>query len=119
MQKSSGTYELVLWGEAFASQTTTPVTVDLGTTYPTANIYDITTGTTPLNSYSNASSVTVNLSDHAVIVEFGGSPKVGTPTATATTSPTPTAVATVISLRLLRRLLEQPRHRPLRAPLQQ
>jgi hypothetical protein len=37
MQKSNGTYELVLWGEAFASKTTTPVTVTLPTTYATVN----------------------------------------------------------------------------------
>ena len=70
MEKSSGTYELVLWGEAFASKTSTPVTVNLPNAYSTVNVYDVVSGALPINSYSNANSVTVNLTDHAVIVEF-------------------------------------------------
>ena len=67
-QKSTGVNELVLWGEAFSSKTTTLVTV----TFPTAksiNVYDITVGITPVSTSAGAS-VTVNLSDHAMVVEF-------------------------------------------------
>ncbi len=93
MQKSSGTYELVLWGEAFASQTTTPVIVSLGSAYPVINVYDITGGSAPLNSYSNAGSVTVNLSDHVVIVEFSGATTKPSPTSTITPIATPSFTA--------------------------
>jgi hypothetical protein len=70
MEKSNGKYELVIWGEAFASETSTSVTVNLGSAYPTINVYDITDGTSPVHTYSNASSVSLNLTDHAMIVEF-------------------------------------------------
>jgi hypothetical protein len=70
MEKSNGTYELVLWGEAFASETSTSVTVNLGASYARVNVYDITSGTSPVNTYSKVSSVTLKLTDHAMIVEF-------------------------------------------------
>ena len=70
MQKSTGIYELVIWGEAFASETSTAVTINLGSSYATVNVYDITGGTSAARSYSNTSSVSVNLTDHAMIVEF-------------------------------------------------
>jgi hypothetical protein len=71
MQKSSGTYELAVWGEAFVSETPTNVTVELGASYPTVNVYDITVGTTPIQTFTNVSSVPLTLTDHAFIVEFG------------------------------------------------
>jgi hypothetical protein len=70
MQKSNGTYELVLWGEAFASEASTSVTVNLGSSYATVNVYDITSGASPVKTYANASSVALNLTDHAMVVEF-------------------------------------------------
>jgi hypothetical protein len=70
MEKSSGAYELVLWGEAFASETSTAVTVNLPSSYPVVKVYDITKGTSPVTRLSNASSVTLTLTDHALVVEF-------------------------------------------------
>jgi hypothetical protein len=70
MQKSNGTYELVIWGEAFASESSTCVGVSLSRSYATINVYDITKGTSPIATFSNVSSVTLTLSDHALIVEF-------------------------------------------------
>jgi hypothetical protein len=70
MEKSSGAYELVIWGEAFASEVSTPVTVQFPVSYPSIKVYDIITGTSPVSTLSNASAVTVNLTDHALIVEF-------------------------------------------------
>jgi len=44
--------------------------VHLGSSYPTVNVYDITSGTTPIRTLSNAASVPLTLTDHALIVEF-------------------------------------------------
>jgi hypothetical protein len=70
MEKSNGIYELAVWGEAFASELSTPVTVSLGASYAVVNVYDITAGTTPVSKLSNVNSATLNLNDHAIIVEF-------------------------------------------------
>jgi hypothetical protein len=70
IQKSTGTYELVLWGEAFGSGTATQVTVTLPNAYPTVDVYDITSGTVPVTTLTNVSSASLNLTDHALIVEF-------------------------------------------------
>jgi hypothetical protein len=72
MQKSNGTYELVIWGEAFANGTPTSITVNLGASYPTVNVYDTTLGSTPVQTLSNVSSVPLTLTDHVLIVEFTG-----------------------------------------------
>jgi hypothetical protein len=69
MQLSTGTHGLVLWGEAFASQTSTPVMVTFPVAEPSIKVYDVTTGTAPISTTSG-SSVTVNLIDHPMIVEF-------------------------------------------------
>jgi hypothetical protein len=67
LQKSSGTFELVVWDERASA--TDNVTVDLGKMRATVNLYDVTVGTTPTKALSNVSSVPLSLSDHAVIVE--------------------------------------------------
>jgi hypothetical protein len=69
MQKSNGKYELVIWGEAFASKTTSTITIKLGGTYP-VKVYDITRGPTPVREPGSATSVQLTLTDHAMIVEF-------------------------------------------------
>lgn len=69
LQKSDGTYELCIWGEN-AAQTPNTVTVNFGQTFPSVNVYDVTIGTTPTNTYSNTNSVSVVLTDHALIIEM-------------------------------------------------
>ena len=71
MEKSDGTYELAVWGDQRAGESAT-VTVDLGGTLPTVNIYDVTSGTSPIQTLSNVSSVPLTLTDHAFFIEFGG-----------------------------------------------
>ncbi len=68
MQKANGTYELVVWGEAFASQTQTNITVTLDVAR-VVKVYDITKGTTPVQTFSGQN-VPLTLSDHALILEF-------------------------------------------------
>jgi hypothetical protein len=69
VEKSNGTYELIVWGDQVPPKSAN-VIVDLGSSYPTVKVYDITSGTTPVQTQSNASSVPLTLSDHALIVEF-------------------------------------------------
>jgi hypothetical protein len=69
MQKTSGKYELAIWGEAFASKTQSAITVELGGTYP-VKVYDITRGSTPVREPGSVTSVKLTLTDHAIIVEF-------------------------------------------------
>jgi len=66
IQKSNGTFELVVWSELASG--TNPVTVNLGGTH-TVNQYDPTVGTTP-TSLGSVSSVSLTLSDHPVILEI-------------------------------------------------
>lgn len=74
MEKSNGTYELIVWGDQ-VPPTSANVIVNLGSSYPTVNVYDITSGTMPVRTLSNASSVPMTLRDHALIVEFRSRPQ--------------------------------------------
>ena len=69
LQKSDGTYELAVWGDQIAGESAT-VTVNLGGTLPTVNIYDVTSGTSPIRTLGNVSSVPLTLTDHAFFIEF-------------------------------------------------
>ncbi len=68
MQKSNGTFELVVWSEK--ANGTNNVTVNLGGTHPSAKVYDPTTGTSPIQTLADVSSVSLTLSDHPVIIEI-------------------------------------------------
>jgi len=68
IQKSSGTFELVVWDEKVKG--TDQVTVNLGRTYSRVNIYDVTIGISPTQTLSNVASVSLNLTDHALIIEI-------------------------------------------------
>jgi hypothetical protein len=69
MEKSDGTYELIIWGDQVPAKSAN-IIVNLGSSYPTVNVYDITSGTTPTRTLSNATSVPLTLTDHALIVEL-------------------------------------------------
>jgi hypothetical protein len=70
LQKSNGTYELVIWDDRPVGEATDNITVRLGTTYPTINVYDITSGTAAVQTLSNVSAVPLSLTDHALIIGF-------------------------------------------------
>jgi hypothetical protein len=69
MQKGNGQYELVIWGEAFASSMPSTIKVNLGAPY-LVKVYDITQGPTPIREPGRVTSVQLQLTDHAMIVEF-------------------------------------------------
>jgi len=70
LQKSDGTFELVVWGERFTGGSD-DVTISLGASHAEVRVYDPMTGVTPLRTLAHASSIPLTLSDHPVIVEIG------------------------------------------------
>ncbi|HEY6458684.1 MAG TPA: hypothetical protein VIY73_00995 [Polyangiaceae bacterium] len=69
LQKSDGTFELVVWDERFTTGSDT-VTVDLKKVRPSVKVYDPTTGTTPVQTLSAVSTVSLTLSDHPNVLEL-------------------------------------------------
>jgi hypothetical protein len=67
MQKSNGAFELAVWGEQVEGSN--GVVIDLGSTHAAVNVYDVTSGTTPVRTMTNVGSVPLTLSDHAMVVE--------------------------------------------------
>jgi hypothetical protein len=74
MQKSNGMYELVVWDDRPVGEAKDSVRVNLGASYPSVKVYDITSGTGAIQKLSNASSVPLTLADHALIVELRSRP---------------------------------------------
>jgi len=68
LQKSDGTFALVVWSELLKG--TNSVTVNLGGTQRTVQIYDPTVGTSAIQTLSNTASAALTLSDHPVILEI-------------------------------------------------
>jgi hypothetical protein len=69
LQKSDGTFELVVWNDRPGGGSN-DVTVTFGASVTTAKIYDPTTGTAAIRTVSNATSVTLTLTDHPNVVEI-------------------------------------------------
>jgi hypothetical protein len=68
LQKSDGTFELVLWDENARGDDR--VAVNLGATFRTVNIYDVTIGPNPTQTLRDVERVVLPLSDHAMIIEI-------------------------------------------------
>ncbi len=71
LQKSDGTFELVVWDERLKGSD--QVTVQFGGAYPLVNVYDPTSGTTPIQTRRSIKSLTLTLTDHPVIVAIPAS----------------------------------------------
>ena len=69
LQKNSAVYNLMIWGES-AAGTVTDVTINFEVQVPLVNVFDVTAGTAATQTATNASSLVVPLSDHALIVEL-------------------------------------------------
>jgi hypothetical protein len=67
LQKSTGTFDLVVWGESASGSAS--VDVQLGGAHAKINVYDVTQGNTPVQTLTNANRAILTLSDHALIVE--------------------------------------------------
>jgi len=68
LQKSQGTFELVVWGEQVKG--TNQVTVRLGKSWEAVMVYDPTLGTSPVEKHHNMSTLPVTLGDHPLIIEL-------------------------------------------------
>jgi hypothetical protein len=67
LQKSDGTFMLIVWGERIMGTDT--VTVHLGGKYTSVTVYDPTVGTMPVfGARSSIDSLTLTLSDHPLIL---------------------------------------------------
>ncbi|SNB71548.1 Hemolysin-type calcium-binding repeat-containing protein [Arboricoccus pini] len=78
LEKSDGTFELALWNEAKIWDAnalqdidigTQEVTIDFNKSYSTINVYDIIKGTSAIETFHDASSITVDLGADALVVE--------------------------------------------------
>jgi hypothetical protein len=67
LEKSEGTFELVVWGEQV--QGSSNVTVELGAPY-SIKVYDPTHGPGPTQALDHANSVPLTVSDHPLIIEL-------------------------------------------------
>lgn len=68
LQKSNGLFELTVWGEKVSGSDL--VTINLSKVWQMVKVYDVTTGTAPVQALSRVSSVRLTISDHAMIVEI-------------------------------------------------
>jgi hypothetical protein len=69
LQKSDGTFALVVWGERLKGAD--EVTVHWSGTYPLVKVYDPTTGTEPVQTRREIKSLKLTLSDHPLIIALG------------------------------------------------
>jgi hypothetical protein len=101
MQESNGNFDLVLWNEPAIwddassldlAAPSTPVTISLGGTYQTINLYDPLVSSSVLKTFHNVSDVTVDVTDHPVILEIIPAKAEGEPAASSAFSlaPAPT-----------------------------
>ncbi|MHB1001874.1 MAG: glycosyl hydrolase [Armatimonadota bacterium] len=68
LQKSNGTFELVVWGEQVKGSSS--IDVDLGDTYASVKVYDPTVGTSPIQTLKNVRSVSLTMSNHPFVIEI-------------------------------------------------
>ena len=62
LQKSDGTFVLLVWGERLKGSD--EVVVRLGAIYPTVRVFDPTAGTEPVRAHVKVDAVTLTVSDH-------------------------------------------------------
>ena len=70
LQKSDGTFELVVWGERLKGSDS--LIVRLGGVYSAVRVFDPTIGSTPIKTHRNIKSLMLSVSDHPFIIEIPG-----------------------------------------------
>ncbi|TCZ63633.1 carbohydrate-binding domain-containing protein [Roseicella aquatilis] len=118
MEKASGAYDLAVWAEPDIwnedtnqpiTAPTTQVTVNLGATFSTVQVYDPLKGTTAQQVLHDVSQVTLGVSDHPLIIEMSnatstagssgsGTTTTGGTTTGGTTATTPAATTANLSV---------------------
>ncbi|MBB3459428.1 calcium-binding protein [Rhizobium sp. BK377] len=78
-EKSDGSYQIIIWNEPdiwnqttdkAIQATTASVNVNLGGAFGTVQVYDPLTGNVPIKSFSNISSLNVDVVDHPIIINI-------------------------------------------------
>jgi hypothetical protein len=69
LQKSDGTFELIVWGERLKG--TDEISVRWEVSYPSVKVYDPTIGTEPVQRPGAVDSLKVSLSDHPLVIAIG------------------------------------------------
>ncbi|MBW9053610.1 calcium-binding protein [Rhizobium mesosinicum] len=78
-EKSDGSYQIIIWNEpdiwnqatdTAIQAATTSVNVNLGGAFGTVQVYDPLTGNVPIKSFSNISSLNVDVVDHPIIINI-------------------------------------------------
>lgn len=70
LQKSDGTFELIVWNERFASGINEDITVNLDSTFASVKVYDPVTGEAPTQTLNNVKTVPLKLSTNIAIIEL-------------------------------------------------
>jgi hypothetical protein len=68
LQNSKGKFQLIIWGEKATGSER--ITLTLGKKALRVNVYDPTIGTASVANYKNVSEVTLDLSDHPLVVQL-------------------------------------------------
>ena len=68
IEKSTGVFYLVIWGEK--ARGGADITVNFERSHATVNVYDVTVGIAPTQALTNVTSVDLNITDHALIIEI-------------------------------------------------
>jgi len=68
LQKSNGTLELIIWGEQVSGSS--HVTVNIGESFATVRVYDPMIGTSVTQNLGAVKSVSLDVSDHPLVVEI-------------------------------------------------
>jgi hypothetical protein len=84
LQKSDGSFDLVVWDERATG--TDNVTVNLGAAYSSVAVYDPTIGTSVQQQLSNVNQVSLSLGDHPLIVQIGAATHFGITTPASSTT---------------------------------
>jgi hypothetical protein len=71
LQRSDGTFQLVVWGERLSGQDR--VTIRFAASHPSVKIYDLTLGTEPIETLNDVTSIELMLSDHPSVVAIPSS----------------------------------------------
>ncbi len=66
LQRSDGTFQLIIWGERLSGEDR--VTVHFGVKHASAIVYDPTTGVEPVQTLADASSLQLTLSNHPFVI---------------------------------------------------
>jgi hypothetical protein len=71
LQKTNGAFDLIVWDEPASTTSTgaTAVTIALGATYGSVEVFDPITGSNPIETVTNVSQLTLNLGQDPLIVE--------------------------------------------------